>query len=85
LANKTFAAVRVHLEHKRNNIDITKLQREWEELKRERETESKTMHKLVEGLKRAVKGFGENNRLDKLLEYLSEQMRLLKEANRNQA
>jgi len=36
MANQTFAAVGFHLEQKRNNIDIARLQREWEEIRKER-------------------------------------------------
>ena len=61
------------------------MQREWDEIKKERDVESRTMSKLVEALKRSIKGFGESARLDKLMEYLSDQIRLIKEANRNQS
>jgi cell division protein FtsB len=71
------------LEQKRNNIDIARLQREWEEIRKEREQEAKTMAKLVDGLKRATKGMTDSGKLDKLIEYLTEQLRTLREANRN--
>lgn len=74
-----------HLEQKRNNIDIARLQREWEEIRKERELEAKTMAKLVDGLKRAIKGVADSGKLDKLMEYLAEQLRTLREANRNQS
>jgi len=72
IANQTLAAVRFHLEQKRNNIDIARLQREWEEIRKEREQEAKTMAKLVDGLKRATKGMNDSGKLDKLMEYLTE-------------
>ena len=72
------------MEQKRNNIDIARLQREWEEIRKEREQEAKTMAKLVDGLKRATKGMTDSGKLDKLIEYLTEQLRTLREANRNQ-
>ena len=85
MANQTFAAVRFHLEQKRNNIDIARLQREWEEIRKEREQEARTMAKLADGLKRALKGIADSGKLDKLMEYLTEQLRALREANRNQS
>ena len=84
MANQTFAAVRFHLEQKRNNIDIACLQREWDEIRKEREQEARTMAKLADGLKRALKSIVDSGKLDKLMEYLTEQLRALREANRNQ-
>ena len=43
------------------------------------------MAKLVDGLKRAIKGVADSGKLDKLMEYLAEQLRTLREANRNQS
>ena len=42
------------------------------------------MAKLVDGLKRALKGITDSGKLDKLMEYFTEQLRTLREANRNQ-
>ena len=84
LANKTFAAVKQQLEEKRNNIDITRLQKEWELIKQERDNESRVIKKLIEGLKKTTKTLGESGRFDQLFEYLDKQFRELKETNRNQ-
>ena len=72
------------MKQKRNNIDIARLQREWEEIRKEREQEARTMAKLADGLKRALKSIADSGKLDKLMEYLTEQLRALREANRNQ-
>lgn len=42
------------------------------------------MAKLIDGLKRAMKGISDSGKLDKLMEYLAEQLSTLREANRNQ-
>lgn len=33
------------------------------------------MSKLIDGLKRSIKSFGDSGKLDKILEYLSDQIR----------
>jgi len=42
------------------------------------------MAKLIDGLKRTIKGISDSGKLDKLMDYLTEQLSTLREANRNQ-
>lgn len=42
------------------------------------------MRKVLESLKKTIKSFGEAGKLDKLMEYLGDQLRELKETNKNQ-
>lgn len=67
----------------KHSIDIPKLQREWAEMRNERDNDHKMIVKFVNELRRAVqnaKSINEN-KLDSIFAYFTEQLEVLRQTN----
>ena len=56
IANKTYAAVKMFMENKKNgqDMDIEKFRKQWEEIRTERDREKKIMDRLISNLRKTV-------------------------------
>ena len=85
LSNRTYASVRQYFEgQKDGHVDLSKIRAYWSEMQGEREKERKLMSKMVQVLRKSIASSDVSHRMDKLFDYLSEQLDVLKTYNQKQ-
>ena len=68
------------MENRKNgqNLDIEKFRKQWEEIRSERDKERKIFDRLIANLRKTVASAANTQKLDKVFEYFSEQLEVLR-------